>query len=115
MREGVALVLRSNPRYASFVEDVDVDDYLEGAARAILRRFYATEDPITRILARFQAPSSEGYTSIEAFTKRFADRINEPVNAYTSKRGFAPPATSRGLLSLLRLVASGTFIDAPAS
>jgi mannitol-1-phosphate/altronate dehydrogenase len=115
MREGVALVLRSNPRYAAFAEDVDVDDYLEGAARAILRRFYATEDPITRILARFQAPSSEAYTSIEAFTKRFADRINEPVNAYTSKKGFVPPATSRGLLSLLHLVASGTFIDAPAS
>ena len=112
MREGVAIVLRSNPQYASFVEDVDVDDYLEGAAQAILRRFYSTEDPITRILARFRAPTSRAHTSVEAFSKRFADRINEPITAYTSAKGVAPPATSHSLLSLLQLVASGTFIDA---
>ena len=111
MREGVAIVLRSDPRYASFVEDVDVDDYLDGAAAAILRRFHSTEDPITRILARFQAPTSEAQTSVEAFSKRFADRINEPINAYTSAKGVAPPATSHSLLSLLQLVAAGTFID----
>ena len=111
MREGVAIALRSDPHYASFVEDVDVEDYLEGAATAILRRFHSTEDPITRILARFRAPTSEAYTSVDAFSKRFADRINEPINAYTMAKGVAPPAASHSLLSLLQLVASGTFID----
>jgi hypothetical protein len=115
MREGVAIVLRSDPRYASFVEDVDVDNYLEGAAEAILRRFHSTEDPISRILARFRAPTSDAHTSVEAFSKRFADRINEPIYAYKAEHGVAPPATSHSLLSLLQLVASGTFIDTSAS
>jgi mannitol-1-phosphate/altronate dehydrogenase len=112
MREGVAIVLRSDPHYTSFFEDVDVDDYLKGAAKAILHRFHSTEDPITRILARFRAPTSAAHTSVEAFSKRLADRINEPINAYTSAKGAAPPATSHSLLSLVQLVASGTFIDA---
>ncbi|MDB5647362.1 hypothetical protein [Methylobacterium sp.] len=112
MREGVALLLRGDPDYAAFVAEVDVDEYLAGAATAILRRFFSTEDPITRILARFQAPKHGDTAPIEAFSRRFADRINGPIGAYEAEKGVVPPATGRGLLSLLRLVESGTFIDA---
>ena len=114
MREGVALLLRQDPAYADFVRDVDVDAYLAGAATAILQRFFSTEDPITRILARFQAPPPGDPTPIEAFSTRFADRINAPLSAYETAKGVLPPAASRGLLSLLHLVQSGTFIDARA-
>ena len=114
MREGVALLLRRKPEYADFVRDVDVDRYLAGAASAILERFFSTEDPITRILARFQAPLSGDTAALEAFTSRFADRINGPIAAYEAEKGIVPPATSRGLLSLLRLVETGTFINASA-
>lgn len=114
MREGVALLLRHEPEYADFVRDVDVDDYLAGAASAILERFFSTEDPISRILARFQAPLADDTTAIEAFASRFADRINGPIAAYEAEKGVVPPAIGRGLLSLLRLVESGTFINANA-
>jgi hypothetical protein len=112
MREGVGLLLRRDPAYAEFVREVDVDEYLAGAATAILQRFFSTEDPISRILARFQAPKYGDTAQIEAFSRRFADRINGPIGAYEAEKGFVPPATRRGLLSLLRLVESGTFIDA---
>lgn len=115
MREGVALHLKSNPEYSAFLEDVDVESYLQGAATRILERFDSTDDPITRILARFQAPSREAVASIEAFSKRFSDRIKEPMMAYEAEKGSVPPAVSRGLFSLFQLVASGTFIDAHAS
>lgn len=111
MRDGVAILLRRDPAYADFVRDIDVDAYLAGAATAILQRFLSTEDPITRILARFQAPAPGDTTPIDAFSRRFADRINGPIGAYEAERGIVPPAAGRGLLSLLRLVESGTFID----
>jgi hypothetical protein len=114
MREGVAFLLRREPEYAEFVRDVDVGRYLAGAASAILDRFFATEDPITRILARFQAPLPGDTTAIEGFASRFAERINRPIAAYGAEKGMVPPATSRGLLSLLQLVESGTFINANA-
>lgn len=112
MRDGIAVILRSNPQYAAFVEEVDVDAYLEGAAEAILRRFLTTEDPITRILARFQAPSSDDYDTVISFSKRFSDRVDEPMRAYEAEHGTVPPAASHGVQSLIRLLASGTFIDA---
>lgn len=114
MREGVALLLRRDPAYADFVRDIDVDAYLAGAAAAILGRFVATEDPISRILARFQAPEPGDPSTLEAFSRRFAGRINEPFDAYEAQNGTLPPAASRSLLSLLHLVETGTFIDAPA-
>ena len=114
MRESVEILLRRDPAYANFVRDVDVDDYLAGAASAILQRFFSTEDPITRILARFQTPAPGDISAIEAFSRRFADRINRPIGAYEAERGSVPPAIGRGLLSLLHLVESGTFIDANA-
>jgi hypothetical protein len=114
MREGVASLLRRDPAFADFVRDVDIDDYLAGAATAILQRFFATEDPITRILARFQAPPTGDASTIDAFSRRFAERINRPLAAYEAEKGALPPAISRGLLSLLHLVESGTFINARA-
>ncbi|MFL5518355.1 MAG: hypothetical protein ACJ8DJ_19530, partial [Gemmatimonadales bacterium] len=51
MSEGVGILLRSDPKYADFVADVDVDAYLEGARKAILHRFTSTDDSISRILA----------------------------------------------------------------
>jgi hypothetical protein len=115
MQEGVAILLRGDSRFRQFVEDVDVDQYLELAADAILRRFCSTEDPITRILARFRAPTPDATDTIVSFSKRFADRVDEPMQAYEAKRGVLPPAASRGVLSLMRLVARGTFITAAAA
>jgi hypothetical protein len=37
------------------------------------------------------------------------------MQAYEAKRGVLPPAASRGVVSLMRLVASGTFITAAAA
>ena len=112
MRDGVAALLRSRPEYRTFVREVDVDQYLDGAAAAVLRRFLETEDPITRILARFQAPSHEELTSVEAFSQRFADRVEPPVMAYEEERGVAPPAATQSIMSFVRLVGSGTYINA---
>jgi hypothetical protein len=110
MREGVGFILQTEPQYAAFARDVDLGEYLVGAASAILKRFFETEDPITRILSRFRAPTPEAFTTIEAFSKRFADRVGEPIRAYEHAKGIAPPAASHSLLSMLQLVASGTFI-----
>lgn len=112
MSEGVAVILRSDPRYADFVDEVDPDRYLHGASRAILGRFLQNEDPIKRILARFQAPSPEAPGSVETFSKRLSDRVDEPIRAYQEKTGTPPAAASQSVHSLLRLLASGTFIDA---
>ncbi|HEY0008278.1 MAG TPA: hypothetical protein VGB55_06120 [Tepidisphaeraceae bacterium] len=110
MAEGVAILLRNNPQYADFVREVDVDDYLKGAKKMILYRFSATDDPITRILARFRAPTPEEHTTIEAFNKRFAGRVDEPIMAYEAEKGVIPPASSQSIFSLHRLMATGTFI-----
>lgn len=112
MRDGVAALLRSRPEHGAFVRDVDVDQYLDGAASAVLQRFFETEDPITRILGRFQAPSHEELTSVEAFSQRFTDRVGPPLAAYEKERGVAPPASSHSIMSFVRLVGSGTYINA---
>ena len=115
MQEGVAILLRSDDKFREFVEDVDVDAYLDGAASAILRRFCSTEDPITRILARFRAPTPDSIDTIVSFSKRFADRVDGPMQAYEARNGVMPPAASRGVVSLMRLVARGSFITAVAA
>ena len=112
MQDGVAAILRSDPQYAAFVHDVDPDWYLDGASRAILNRFLDTEDPITRILARFQAPSPESHSTIEAFSRRFTDRVGLPLTAYERDYGVPPRAATQSILGLVKLLASGTFIDA---
>jgi hypothetical protein len=111
MSEGVAIILRSDPKYSAFVRDIDVDDYLEGSRKAILRRFSGTEDTISRILARFRAPTPEDSHTIEAFNKRFGDRVDPPLEAYAAEHGFVPPAASQSLFNLHRLLASGHFVD----
>lgn len=112
MREGISVILRGQPEYAEFVRDVDPDVYLQGAADAILERFMSNEDPVTRILARFQAPTSESPTTVQAFSQRLADRVDEPMTAYVADKGVAPPAATQSIQSLVRLIASGTFINA---
>ena len=77
----------------------------------ILHRFTATDDALSRVLARFRAPSAEEASSLEAFMKRFLDRIGGPIAAYEEVHSTVPPATSRSLMMLHRLVASGTFVD----
>ena len=112
MHEGIAVILRREPRYAAFLEEWDPDVYLRGAVEAVLARFLSNEDPITRILARFQAPKPDALGTIEAFSKRFNDRVDEPLSAYVEKKGVPPPAATRSMQSLVRLIASGTYIDA---
>ena len=112
MCEGIAVILRREPQYAAFVRDVNPEAYLQGSAKAILQRFLSSDDPMSRILARFQAPTAEKPLSIEAFTKRFAERVDEPIAAYAEVKGMEPPASARSMRSLVRLIASGTYIDA---
>jgi hypothetical protein len=112
MSEGIAVILRREPEYAGFVREVDPEEYLRGSAKAILRRFLSSDDPLSRILARFQAPTAEMPTSIQAFAKRFADRVEDPIAAYSEKKGAPPLAAMRSVNSLVRLIASGTYINA---
>jgi len=112
MREGISVILRREPEYAGFVRDVDPEEYLRGSAEAILRRFLSSDDPLSRILARFQAPTPEAPASIQAFAKRFADRVEDPITAYSESRGVPPLAALRSVNSLVRLIASGTYINA---
>ena len=79
---------------------------------AILRRPSGTEDTISRILARFRAPTPEDSHTIEAFNNRLGDRVDPPLEAYAAEHGMVPPAASRSLLNLHRLLAAGHFVDA---
>lgn len=115
MREGVAAILRADEQYAEFVREVDIDHYLEQASDAILKQFLSNDDPITRILARFQAPSPDFYTTIQAFSERFANRVDEPLSAYEADKGTPPAASMHGMHSLVRLIAAGQFINADAA
>jgi hypothetical protein len=115
MSEGVAILLKGDPKYADFAREVDVDAYLVGAKKKILERFSATEDPITRILARFRSPTEDEVHSIESFNRRFADRIDAPLEAYAAEHGAVPPAASQSLFNMHRLLASGHFVDAASA
>ena len=112
MRDGIEILLRREPQYAEFVLNVDVGRYLDDAESAVMERFRTTEDSIARILARFRAPSCEDVTTIQSFTKRFLDRIDQPIAAYQREKGRPPAAASQGLFSLYHLLASGTFVEA---
>ena len=92
-------------------EFINASHYLDGAAEAILGRFCSTDNPLSGILAQFRAPSSEEVTTVEAFTKRFLDRIDPPIKTYQHRKGVAPSATSQSLFDLYRLLGSGTFVD----
>ena len=111
MSEGIAILLHQDPAYADFVRDVDVDAYLVNTGKAILRRFESTDDPMTRILARFHMPTPDEVHSIESFSKRFSDRVDGPLNAYESKKGQMPPAATRSILDLYRLISNGFFVE----
>jgi hypothetical protein len=115
LRDGIEILLRNGPEYADFVCDVQVSQYLDGAADMILRRFCSTEDSIARILARFRRPSPDETTTIESFVKRFFDRVDPAIAAYEAEKGMVPPATRHGILSLCRLLASGIFVDGKAA
>lgn len=112
MHEGIAVILRREPEFSHFVHDIDPDDYLAGASTAILSRFLSNDDPMSRILARFQAPRPDKPTTVDAFKQRFADRVKAPIAAYTEKKGCPPPAATHSLRSLDHLIASGTYINA---
>ncbi|GGM19183.1 hypothetical protein ACFQDN_24670 [Pseudomonas asuensis] len=111
MRDGVEALLRSKPKYADFVRDVDVTAYLDGAAQSILGRFEANSDTISRILARFRAPCPDEVSTVQKFIDRFLHRIEEPLQAYQEQKGLPAKSASQGLFNLFRLQASGTYID----
>lgn len=115
MRDGIEILLRNDPQYAGFAQDVRAGDYLDGAAKMILHRFSTTEDSMSRILARFRAPKPDEVMTIEEFVKRFLDRVDPPMAAYQEEKGFAPAASSQGLFNLCRLMASGQFVDAESA
>lgn len=92
--EGIAILLRKDPGYAAFARDVAVDGYLDGACRQFLELMESTEDPVNRILARFRAPMPDQASAIATFTRRFADRIDEPIDAY--EHGTSPPPRAGG-------------------
>lgn len=111
MREGIEALLRSDPQYAGFVRDVDVHAYLEGAASSILERFKSNDDTMTRILARFRAPTPDEVTTVQRFVDRFLHRIEPPLLAYQAEHGAPPKAATQGIFNLFRLQASGTYVD----
>ncbi|HEY0785304.1 MAG TPA: hypothetical protein VGD62_05485 [Acidobacteriaceae bacterium] len=111
MRDGIEALLRSSPDYESFVEDVDVTKYLDGAAASILERFKANDDTLTRILARFKAPTSEEITTVESFVDRFLHKIEPPILAYQQEKGVPPKSATASIFNLFRLQASGTYVD----
>ncbi|TWI52679.1 mannitol-1-phosphate/altronate dehydrogenase [Pseudomonas duriflava] len=113
MRDGLEALLRSKPKYADFVRDVDVSAYLDGAAQSILARFEANADTIHRILARFRAPTPDEVTTVQKFIDRFLHRIEEPLLAYEQQKGTPAKSATQGLFNLFRLQASGTYIDTP--
>lgn len=111
MRDGVEILLRSEPKYGCFVEDVNVTEYLDNAAEAILERFRSNEDTMTRILARFRTPSLEEVSTLQNFTSRLLGRVDPPMAAYQRERGIPPRAATQSLFNLFRLQAAGTFVD----
>ncbi|HEX8465663.1 MAG TPA: hypothetical protein VF627_13680 [Abditibacterium sp.] len=111
MSEGIAILLRRDPAYADFVRDVDVEAYLAKTGSAILERFASTDDPMTRILARFHTPTPDEVHSIESFSKRFSDRVDGPLHAYEAEKGQMPPAATRSILDLYHLIADGFFVE----
>ncbi len=111
MRDGVEILLRSEPQYQGFVEDIDVTHYLDDATGAILNRFRCNEDTMTRVLARFRTPTPEAATSIQSFTGRLLGRVEPPMAAYERERGIPPMASTRSLFNLFRLQAAGTYVD----
>jgi hypothetical protein len=112
MRDGIEALLRSKPKYADFVQNVDITAYLDGAAKSILGRFEANSDTINRILARFRAPCPDEVTTVQKFIDRFLHRIEEPLQAYQEQKGQPAKSATQGLFNLFRLQASGTYIDA---
>ncbi len=111
MRDGIEALLRSDPQYAEFLKDVDVSAYLDGAASSILERFKTNADTITRILARFRAPTPGEVTTVQSFVDRFLHRIEPPLLAYQAETGAPPKAATQGIFNLFRLQASGTYVD----
>ena len=110
MREGVEALLRCDEKYQHFVQDVDVTEYLNGAAASILERFKANDDTITRILARFRAPSPNEVTTVQSFIDRFLHRIEPPLMAYQAEHGTPAKSATQGIFNLFRLQASGTYV-----
>ena len=111
MRDGIEALLRSDPEYASFVEDVDVSAYLDGAAASILKRFQANEDTLSRILARFKTPTPDAVTTVQSFVDRFLHKIEPPLLAYQEEKGAPAKSATQGVFNLFRLQASGTYVD----
>ncbi len=111
MREGVEALLRSDPQYEGFVQDVDLTAYLRGAANSILMRFKSNEDTINRILARFRAPTPNEVNTVQSFVDRFLHRIELPLLAYQAEHGAPPKSATQGIFNLFRLQASGTYVD----
>jgi hypothetical protein len=115
MRDGVEALLLAEPPYAAFVHDVNVTDYLDKAATAILARFEANEDTIARILARFRAPTPDAISTVEQFIGRFLSRIEGPITAFERKYGTPPISTTHSLFNLFRLQANGMYVDSNRS
>lgn len=111
MRDGIEALLRSDPQYESFVNDVEVSGYLDGAASSILERFKTNEDTMTRILARFRTPTPEVVSTVQSFVERFMQRIEPPLLAYEAEKRVPPKSATQGVFNLFRLQASGTYVD----
>jgi hypothetical protein len=111
MRDGVEAVLRTDPRYAAFVRDVDVKAYLDAYETDIFDRFRVNADSISRILARFRAPSADSLLSVQSFVDRFLQRIDVPLRAYLTRYGMPPRSATKGVFNLVRLQASGNYVN----
>ena len=111
MRDGVEALLRTDPKYANFLRDVDVKAYLDTYETSILERFRINADAITRVLARFRAPTADNMMSIQTFVDRFLQRIDAPLLAYIERFGMPPRSATKAIFNLFRLQASGTYVN----
>ncbi len=111
MRDGIEVMLLNDPEYESFRADIVPGEYLDGAAKAILQRFFTTDDTLGRILARLRKPTPNDYTALQQFVQRFLSRVDPALKAYEQAKHKLPNAASHSKFSLDQLVASGTFVD----
>lgn len=111
MRDGIEVMLLNEPEYEAFRHDIVPGDYLDGAAKVILRRFFTTDDTLGRILARLRKPTPNDYTALQQFVKRFLSRVDPALKAYERAKQRVPQAATHSKFSLDQLVGSGTFVD----
>jgi hypothetical protein len=70
MRDGIEVLLLKDPEYEAFRKDIVPGEYLDGAAKLFLNRFFTTDDTLGRILARLRKPTPNDYLALQQFVQQ---------------------------------------------